>query len=79
MRAVSSVKVGLREVETGANVLVAKSAYDVVYERTSVVDGVFMVAPSQAAVDLMTGPGRNPAEAEELLAWMEANAGEWRG
>lgn len=71
--------VGLREVETGANVLVAKSAYDVVYERTSVVDGVFMVAPSQAAVDLMTGPGRNPAEAEELLAWMEANEGEWRG
>lgn len=72
-------QIGLREVETGANVLIAKNTYDVVYERTSIVDGVVVVAPSQAAVDLMTGPGRNPAEAEELLRWMQTNEGEWRG
>ena len=34
--------------------------------------------PSQVVVDLMTGPGRNPNEAEELLSWMQANEEAWR-
>jgi hypothetical protein len=28
------------------------------------------VAPSQAAVDLLTSPGRSPAEGEAVLEWM---------
>jgi len=70
--------IDLRPVDTGANVLLARSAYDVVYDRMSSVDGVDVVAPSQAAVDLLTGPGRNPAEGEALLDWMEANLRDWR-
>lgn len=70
--------VNLREVDAGANVLVASSAFDVALTRTLQRDGMVTVAPSQAAVDLLTGPGRNPAEAEELLDWMEVNEREWR-
>ena len=31
------------------------------------------VAPSQAAVDLLTSPGRSPAEGEAVLEWMARN------
>ena len=68
----------LRPVDSGANVMLARPAYDAVYDRRSTIDGLVMVAPSQAAVDLMTGPGRNPAEGESLLDWMEANIERWR-
>jgi hypothetical protein len=33
----------------------------------------------QVVVDLRTGPGRSPAEAEALLEWMAANEEAWRG
>lgn len=70
---------GLRPAESGANVLLAEPATDVVFERTiTTIDGTVIVAPAQVAVDLMTGPGRNPAEAEELMDWMERNESSWR-
>jgi len=70
---------GLRPAESGANVLLAEPATDVVFERTiTTADGTVIVAPAQVAVDLMTGPGRNPAEAEELMDWMERNESSWR-
>jgi hypothetical protein len=69
----------LRAVDTGANVLLAAPAFDVVFDRTSVVDGVAYTAPSQTAVDLLTGPGRSPAEGEALLDWMASNERSWRG
>lgn len=52
---------------------------DVVFDRTVESRNGYRVAtPTQVAVDLLNGPGRNPSEAEELLAWMSANEGEWR-
>jgi len=71
-------RLGLREVQAGANVLLATGTYDVVYDRCQNVDGVSFAAPSQTVVDLLTGPGRNPAEAEALLDWMEMNPDVWR-
>lgn len=68
----------LRLVDSGANVLLANAKYDVVFERTSRPNGVVLVSPSQAAVDLLTGPGRNPSEAEMLMDWMERHEYEWR-
>jgi hypothetical protein len=41
-------------------------------------DGVMYAAPSQVAVDLLTGPGRSPAEGQALLDWMESNEPAWR-
>jgi hypothetical protein len=71
-------KLGLRRVDSGANVLVAHGKYDVVFDRVVQDDGLTYVAPSQAAVDLLTGPGRSPAEGQELLDWMEKHERVWR-
>jgi hypothetical protein len=71
-------QLGLREVEAGANVALAAGDYDVVFDRAQTVDGVRFAAASQVAVDLLTGPGRNPSEAVALLDWMEANERQWR-
>jgi hypothetical protein len=68
----------LRSTETGANVALASGKYDVVFDRTEMVDGVRFAALSQVAVDLLTGPGRNPSEATALLEWMSANETAWR-
>ena len=71
-------ELGLREVDTGANVLIATPAFAVVFDRVRAYQGVTTVAPSQAVVDLLTGPGRGPSEAQALLDWMEAHVAQWR-
>lgn len=69
---------GLRSSDVGTNVLLAEPESDVVFQRTlTTVDGIVIASPAQVVVDLMTGPGRNPAEAEELMDWMERNES-WR-
>ncbi|MFC5749426.1 hypothetical protein [Actinomadura rugatobispora] len=70
---------GLRPAEAGANVILAEPEIDVVFARTLVTAaGVTIAAPSQVSVDLMTGPGRAPSEAEELIEWMKRNESSWR-
>ncbi len=64
--------------DTGANVLLVEPRGDFVFERTVEDGGLTYVAPSQAVVDLLTGPGRNPSEAEALLEWMRKNEDAWR-
>lgn len=71
-------RLDLRPVDSGANVILANAAYDVVYDRARIIDGVTVAAPSQVAVDLLTGSGRNPAEGEALLDWMETHVESWR-
>jgi hypothetical protein len=68
----------LRPTTTGANVALASGDYDVVFERAKMIDGLRLAAVSQVAVDLLTGPGRNPSEAVALLDWMESNEPAWR-
>lgn len=69
----------LRPTDASANVILGEPQYDVVFERCLTnSDGVRIAAPTQVAVDLMTGPGRNPNEAEELLDWMVRNEQSWR-
>jgi hypothetical protein len=70
--------IDLRVVDSGANVLLASAKYSVVFDRLEQVDGIKYAAPSQVAVDLLTGPGRGPAEAEMLMDWMEHHEEEWR-
>lgn len=67
-------KLNLRPVVTGANVMIATNAFDVVFKGTMVDDGLTYVAPSQIVVDLLSGPGRNPAEAEFLIDWILKDA-----
>lgn len=69
---------GVRSTTSGANVVLAEPFDDVVYERASLRDGVWYAAPSQTVADLLTSPGRNPAEGDELVRWMEENEYAWR-
>ena len=71
-------RLDLREADAGANVWLIEPFDDVVFQRTVTRDGLVCVNPSQLAIDLLTGPGRDPAEGEELLTWMERNQDAWR-
>ena len=71
-------QLGLRAVDSGTNVLLASGEYDVVFDRVVEEDDLTYVAPSQTAVDLLTGPGRSPAEAQALLDWMEKHESAWQ-
>lgn len=71
-------RLGLRPAESGANVLLAVPFDQVVFARGFSRDGQSYAAYSQIAVDLLTGPGRSPAEGEAILQWMTANERVWR-
>jgi hypothetical protein len=71
-------KLDLRPADAGANVLLVEPFDPVVYERTLMRDGLVLANPSQVAADLMTSPGRGPAEAVALLAWMKEHEDVWR-
>jgi hypothetical protein len=70
----------LRPVTAGANVILAEPESTVAFKGVdiSAETGLRIAAPSQVAVDLLTGPGRNPSEGIELLNWMEQNEPAWR-
>ncbi len=69
----------LRPVEAGANVLLVDPIDEGVFVGAAVRDSLRYVAISQAAADLLTSPGRGPAEAEPLIEWMAAHEEAWRG
>jgi hypothetical protein len=64
--------------DQGANVALLDPFDRVVWNRTSTVDGLIYVAPSQTVVDCLTGNGRMPAEGDALLKWMTDNSDQWR-
>jgi hypothetical protein len=68
----------LRRVDAGANVLIGRASDTAAFDRTQRLDGVIIVAPRQAAVDLLSSPGRGPEEGRALLDWMEKNESDWR-
>lgn len=76
-KAVSALE--LRVAERGANVVLIEPEDEGVFEGSTVRNGLRVVAVSQAAADLLTSPGRGPAEAEALIAWMGDNEEVWRG
>lgn len=71
-------RLGLRAAPTGGNVVLLESLGDVAFERTWHEDGITFAALPQVAADLLTSPGRGPAEAEALIEWMERNEDAWR-
>jgi hypothetical protein len=71
-------KLGLKPATGGANFVLAEPFDEVVYQRATARKGIRYAALTQAVVDLLTGPGRNPAEGEELLRWMRENEDAWR-
>jgi hypothetical protein len=76
--AATAQQLGLLPADEGANVSLLRPFDDVVWARASTVEGVSYAAPSQVAVDCLTGNGRMPAEGEALLKWMAEDEGRWR-
>ena len=71
-------QLGLTETKVGANVLIAEPFDNVVFARANIREGLKLVAPSQAAADLLTGPGRSPSVGEALISWMQEHENDWR-
>jgi len=68
----------LRETEAGTNVILLAPYDRVVFDGMLVRNGLPLVSPSQLAVDLLTGPGREPSQGEAILEWMKENEDVWR-
>ena len=71
-------RLGLRPADSRANVLIGKPFDPVAFDRTEEDKGIIYAKVTQVAVDLLTGPGRGPAEAESLIDWMRSNEDAWR-
>ena len=71
-------KLGIRQTDRGANVLLAYPNSTGPFQRTTEFESVRIVSAPQTYRDLMSGPGRNPEEAKNLLDWMVQNDGIWR-
>ncbi len=69
---------GLLPADEGANIALLQPFDRVVWLRTATEDGLRYAAPSQVAVDCLSGNGRMPAEGEALLEWIQNNESEWR-
>ncbi len=71
-------RLGLRPAESGGNVLLVEPFDPALFDRSWQREGVGYAALSQVAADLLTSPGRGPAEGEDLMSWMERNEDAWR-
>lgn len=67
----------LLDAERG-DVLLLRAHDPIVFERTRTVDDVPHVALTQVVLDGLSGPGRMPAEAEQVLQRMISTESEWR-
>lgn len=71
-------QLGVRSAGMRSNVWLVAPPDDLPFERAWEHGGLRYAALAQVACDLLDMPGRAPAEAEELLRWMEANPDAWR-
>jgi hypothetical protein len=71
-------ELNLLSAEDGASVALLKPFDPVVWQRNQFEAGLRFVAPSQVAIDCLTGNGRMPNEGEAVLGWMRENEASWR-
>ncbi len=70
---------GLRAAEAGANVILLQHEDETLFERAVDRDGLRIAPLPLVVADLLSGPGRSPAEAEALMDWMDTHEEVWRG
>jgi hypothetical protein len=76
----SAAKVlGLRAADSGANVVLLQPEDGSLFDRADDRNGLRTARLPVVVADLLTGPGRSPAEAESLMDWMTAHEQVWRG
>jgi hypothetical protein len=71
-------RLGLQPTGDGTNVVLAEPYGSVVFERIVRRKRAAAVTPSQAAADLLTAPGTDSRESDELLDWMRSHEDQWR-
>lgn len=71
-------ELGLLPVPEGADVLLLRAKDRSVFERPIKIADIWQVAPSQLAMDCLSGPGRMPAEGEAVLEFMSKHEASWR-
>lgn len=71
--------VDLRPADAGANVLLLVPDDDYPFEDAWADEGIRYAALPQVVADLLSGPGRGPAEGDALREWMTENPEVWRG
>jgi hypothetical protein len=69
---------GLLRADEGANVILLSPFDPVATARSAFHNQLTYAAPSQVAVDCLTGNGRMPAEGEAILRWMVDHEAAWR-
>ena len=74
----AAARLGLRPADTGGNVLLGRPFDPVVFDHTELDEGITYVRVTQVAADLMSGPGRGPAEAESIIDWMRYEEDRWQ-
>ena len=70
---------GLRAADAGANVVLLQPEDGSLFDRADDRDGLRAARLPVVVADLLSGPGRSPAEAEALMDWMAAHEEMWRG
>jgi hypothetical protein len=70
---------GLHPADAGANVVLLQPQDDTTLTRADDRDALRTAPLPLVVADLLSGPGRSPAEAEALMAWMAAHERVWRG
>lgn len=68
----------LIEVDSGADTVLIRPENRVAMSRPNLHGGLLYAAPSQVAIDCLSGSGRMPAEGEAVIDWMKANESRWR-
>ena len=66
------------EVESGADTVLIRPDNNIAMSRPDDDGRVRYAAPSQVAIDCLSGSGRMPAEGEAVIEWMAANEDVWR-
>lgn len=69
---------GLLPTDSGTDVVLLQPADPVVWQGTTTEDGLIYAAPTQVAMDCLSGNGRMPAEGEALLEWLTKNEPRWQ-
>ncbi|MDQ6748494.1 MAG: hypothetical protein M3010_10380 [Candidatus Dormibacteraeota bacterium] len=64
--------------EAGADVVLIRPDNLVAFARSDADGGIAWAAPSQTAIDCLSGSGRMPSEGEALIEWMRQDETRWR-
>lgn len=74
-----AAELGLREANHGGNIMLVEAETELPFLRLRRKNDLNYATLSHVVADLLSSPGRAPAEAEELIEWMKKSEEMWRG